>query len=196
MGTVTTGRPLPSIFDPGGLAEWMLDNEPPGGWTAEEIRTACIQVGRNAAPALLVSLHHGWALTRAAYVALVAEIWSMAEYPLCQIDPDEWAQLFTLAGYTRTLDGSGLARRWPRPRKPRTLYRGASEAARLGWSWTDSPAVARWFAERPIWPEPGRVWVVTVDPSALLARIDGRRESEYVIDARRLDPGAVTAYSC
>lgn len=88
-------------------------------------------------------------------------------------------------------DGGGLGRRWPRPRKPVRLYRGADETNRLGWSWTTDLDIARWFAGRPIWPSPGQVWTVTVQRSALLARIDGRSESEYVLDGRDLDPEAV-----
>lgn len=189
---MTTDRTLPVILDPFELAEWMLDNEPSGGWTVDQVLEACSQVGRNAAPGLFATLHHEGALLPAHHVALVAEVWSMAEYPLALLDADEWGYLFDLAGHTRLLDdGSGFARRWPRPRKPRTLYRGASEDARLGWSWTDSPEVARWFANRPIWPTPGKVWTVTAPPSLLLARIDDRKESEFVLDGRRLDADAV-----
>lgn len=184
-----TGR-LPVITDSAELVHWMAENEPDDGWQVDDLETACSRVGRNAGPALLIDLHREGVLTRALYVAMVGHVWSMAEWPLRQLEGHEWLELFHVAGYTRAME-DGPGRRWPRPRKPRTLYRGADEANRLGWSWTDNLETARWFANREVWKSPGQVWTLTVDPRWLLARIDTRKESEYVIDGGGLDPDDV-----
>lgn len=181
---------IPAITTPAPLVHWMTENEPDDGWQVDDIEEACCLVGRNAAPGLLMDLHYEDMLTPAHYIAMVGHVWAMAEWPLRQLEGYEWLELFRCAGYTRAME-DGPGRRWPRPRKPRTLYRGADEANRLGWSWTDKIETARWFANRPQWKTPGRVWTITVDPRWLLARIDTRKESEYVIEVDEFTPDDV-----
>jgi hypothetical protein len=109
---------------------------------------------------------------------MVPAVWSGAEHPLGYLDREAWSDLFWLAGYTYN------GRRRARPRLPRRLYRGADEAHRDGWSWTDDRAVAKWFADRPMHHTPGRVWTAVVEPARLLARITTERpgEAEWVVD--------------
>jgi hypothetical protein len=109
---------------------------------------------------------------------MVPAVWSGAEHPLGYLDREAWSDLFWLAGYTYN------GRRRARPRLPRRLYRGADEAHRDGWSWTDDRAVAKWFADRSMHHTPGRVWTAVVEPARLLARITTERpgEAEWVVD--------------
>lgn len=179
---------LPVILDPGDLVEWLCDNEPRAGWSAEDIYQAAVQVGRNAAPALLLNMHHEGILLPPHCVALVAGVWTMCEFPTAYLDADEWSELFRMAGYTRIGYDEGLARRWPRRRKPVTLYRGAHHGRERGWSWTTSLDTARWFAARDLGHGTGTVWTTTVAPDLLLARIDARGEGEFVVDPETLGP--------
>ena len=75
----------------------------------------------------------------------------------------------------------------------RTVQAGAVESRRRGMSWTTDPIVAEKFAERRPILVRGRIvyrqrqlWQVTVPPKAVLARIDGRRESEVIVNPRML----------
>lgn len=187
-----TSDKLPIITDPTEAAEWLIDNEPSRGWSVGQMDTAMTRVGRNAAPALFVTLHHEGALTRDHYIALVTEVWMMCEFPTHQLDPDEWRVLFSWAGYTRHQRNDTHGRRWPRRRKPVTLYRGAHADRRMGWSWASNRESAQWFADRDLGRGPGRVWTVTVPPHLLLAQIDARGEHEYVVDPDTLAESDVT----
>jgi hypothetical protein len=151
--------------------------------TADDIEAAASRLGRDHYPALIDSLvAYGWLTTSAAAV-VVASAWSAAEHPQDALHEDEWRYLFEFAGYT--VDGVPA----PRPTAPVQVYRGADEAHRLGWSWTDDRKLAAWFARR--WSA-GQVWTLFAPPYRLLARISDQRpgESEFVVDTTGLDPTA------
>ncbi|SDY27370.1 hypothetical protein SAMN05661080_02908 [Modestobacter sp. DSM 44400] len=163
------------ITDAGELIDYLLDDQP--DYSCDELMTLLGRVGRNAGPAVVVSLYYEGLLDRHHAVVVVPDVWSGVEFPLVALERSDWRALFAFAGYTHN------GRRRGRPRLPRTLYRGADEAHRDGWSWTDDRAQADWFTDRSIHREPGRVWRATVEPWRLLARItEGRGESEYVVD--------------
>ena len=150
------------------------------GCTRETLQTALSRVGRNAEPALLAELDEADLLSRHLAAWAVPSAWCGAEWPLRVLEEETWRYLFDLAGYT--VDGIPTTR----PAEPVTLFRGADFEHRLGWSWTDHPSTAAWFAQRSIWPAPGLTWEATVAPERLLARIGrgevGRGEAEWVVD--------------
>lgn len=152
----------------------------------DELEVAIARCGRNASPRIVADLWDFDAVPRWWLPRLVTDAWCDAEFPMVQLDPDEWRHLFTAAGYT--FDG----RRRARPRKPARLYRGADHDHRDGWSWTTDLHQARWFANRPIHRSPGRVWVADVHPARMLAKIGHRREGEVVVDTADL---TITEYA-
>lgn len=167
---------MPVMFDLDEVVEWICDHTP----TLDDVETAFARVGRNAGPALLADLHYEGGLAPAWYAPLVPSVWNRAEWPQDHLPRDMWRELFAAAGYT--VDGN----RRGRPTAARTLYRGADEAHRDGWSWTDSKRQAQWFADRPIHNPPGQVWTAVVEPDRLLAHLTGkggrRGESEWIVD--------------
>lgn len=144
----------------------------------DELASVLLGVGRAHAPGLMWDLHALGVLSKDSYLE-TAGVWSMVEYPIRALDGDGWQELFDEAGYT--VDGEPAER----PTKPVRLYRGAVDESACGWSWTDDLGVARKFASGELWHSggrAGRVWVATVEPWRLLARISDRQESEYVVD--------------
>lgn len=167
---------IPILLDPDDLLDYLLGDPDP--YDHEELLTALGRVGRDHGPYVVAVLHTwGELLPRHAGV-VVPDVWSGVEHPLAALDRGAWRKLFDYAGYTFN------GRRRARPRLSRVLFRGADEAHRDGWSWTDDRDLAQWFADRDMHKAPGRVWQATVDPSRLLARITSVREgeSEYVVD--------------
>lgn len=165
--------------------------------SADVVFAACCRLGRNA-PALVLSLHYEDCLLAEVAAGAVPHAWSAVEFPHQALAEGEWRELFDFAGYTR----EGVPA--DRPTEPLTLWRGALAEHRRGWSWTDDLDLARWFADRPLTDRRGRVWVATVEPARLLARISTFRtveparllaglsqaqtgEPQYVVDARGLD---------
>lgn len=170
------------------VQEW-IEWAPGQHLTDSVVESMLSYVGRNHGPELIFGMFERGMLTLEIARKVVSHAWSMAEFPLRALGEDDWLSLFEFTGYTA--DGSATAR----PRGALTLYRGAHDGGRYGWSWTDDPAVARWFADRPIYPTPGKVWVARVEPWALLARITNVRdgESEYVLDMSSVNRGVVRA---
>ena len=72
-----------------------------GKMDAETFATACMQVGRNDGPALLFDLHDGGALVVHLHPEVVADVWSMAEWPANNVPAGLWVDLFKKAGFTR-----------------------------------------------------------------------------------------------
>ena len=66
-----------------------------------------------------------------------------------------------------------------------TVYRGVSGRASKrrvnGFSWTESPNTAAWFAKRFNLEDPA-VFTVTVPMYSILARVTDRNESEYLLE--------------
>lgn len=147
---------------------------------AEMFSQACCALDRNEGPALLFDLYHAGAIDIGYYPSVVADVWSMAEFPERHFEmPDTWRDLFEAAGYTH--DGQPA----PRPTAPVTVYRGCDHERRFGMAWTDDLERAQWFADRNLGKGTGQVYVHRAVPSELLAFIDAsnRHEREYVLHA-------------
>jgi hypothetical protein len=149
---------------------------------AETFNEACADLGRNEGPALLFDLHYQGIIDVGEHPAVVASVWTMAEFPAHNLDPDSWVELFGEAGYTH--DGEPA----PRPSKPVTAYRGCSDDRRFGMSWSIDLDRARWFADRDLGKGKGHVYVLSAPPESMLAFVHefGRSEAEYVIDPQYL----------
>ena len=171
---------VPLVFNYDELLTWLLDCWPPP--SADTVETVASRLGRNSYPELVAGLWLEDRLDREVARIVVPAAWSAVEFPSRACDEDLWRHLFDLAGYT--VDTAPAER----PSEPLTLWRGALPSHASGWSWTDDLELARWFAARPHNRAEGRVWVATVEPTRLLARITQQREgeSEYVVDARGL----------
>jgi hypothetical protein len=154
-----------------------------GEMDTETFDEAALDLGRNEGPALLFDLHCQRIIDVGEHPAVVASVWTTAEFPESKYDPRTiWVDLFGEAGYTH--DG----KRAPRPSEPVTVYRGCSHDRRFGMSWSTDVDRARWFADRDLGKGKGHVYVVTAPPESLLAFIHefGRSEAEYVIDPQYL----------
>lgn len=168
------------IFELDAMLDWFRDlaRRP----SAHELEVASGRLGRNSAPALMISLACDGLLTSEAAAYAVPMAWSVVEFPNRALDEEDWRYLFELAGYTD--DG----RPGTRPVESVNLYRGAVPDHRAGWSWTDDRPLAEWFAARLFNHGEGRVWSARVEPWRLYARISDQRpgESEYVVDTSGL----------
>jgi len=149
-------------------------------------REARARLGRNDLPGALVDV---WAtLTVEDLRKAVAETWTAAEWPERNIDADGWLMLFDECGYM--VDGEPA----DRDALPEvvTLYRGSTLDRRAGMSWTDDLATARWFAGRFTGTRMDTgtsVWRIEVPSTYVLARfVEGRGESEYVVDTSDFEP--------
>lgn len=140
---------------------------------------------RNNGPQILLDCLYSRRIARADLAAVVAYIWSGAEYPQRSFGVRKWCELFRMAGY-------------PRPAAPLTIYRGATPGRARGMAWTTALDMARLFADRfGTFADgsgrfrPAYVYTVTAPPEAVLAIMDdvepdGRLEHEVVVDPRRL----------
>jgi len=173
---LTTELGVPYVFTIDQMVDWAVHR---GEYvTMADLDTMVSRVGRNHAPALMVDLWKDGLLDEDAY-RLAGSVWCGAEHPQELLDDALWGWLFESAGYC--VDGKPARR----PRKALRLFRGATEDARWGWSWTDDREVAETFAHRQLRGRPlGQVWTALVEPSRLLARVTYRDESEYVVDTR------------
>jgi hypothetical protein len=149
---------------------------------AETFRTAALRAGRNNGPALLHDCYFGNRMSRAEMAAVLAEVWSAAEYPSHLMPVRDWVALFREANYEK-------------PEHSMTLYRGTTSGRRRGMSWTTDLEKARWFAGRMVDFGYSRAEVVTViaPPEAILCDLDpldpeGRGEEEIVVDPSALPP--------
>jgi hypothetical protein len=152
--------------------------------TADAMRELLNFYGRNYGPILIWAWWAAGIIVGADVRERILPVWSWSEYPR-DLGTQRWLKLFRATGY---VSDSHLA-----PSEPITLYRGAVESRRRGMSWTTDPIVAeRFAARRPILVR-GRivyrqrqVWQVTIPPKAVLARIEGRQESEVIVNPRML----------
>lgn len=166
---------VPKIFDVDDMSQWLRDNLEL--IDADTFHSAVVTVGRNGGPALLFDMHFSGRMTDAVLAEVIGGVWTGAEFPARSFDPPElWADLFDAAGYT--VDGKPAER----PTEPLRLYRGATVEHKAGWSWTDDLQVAQRFAGDLLGRSKGQVWTALIDPADLLARIDDREESEYVVN--------------
>jgi hypothetical protein len=153
--------------------------------TTDRHEKELLVVGRNAAPRLLWQWYDAGEFAESVDVlrALICDVWSGAEWPLACLCADDWREMWHEVGFV-----SDTGKR--PPAEPLVVYRGATPDSARGWSWTADLQKARWFAGRQVlFQRDGRVYVTAVDPSAVLALIDGGRgEAEVVVDPDPLGP--------
>ena len=135
---------------------------------------------RNNGPWMLLDCYLDKRVGPADMAAIVADVWSAAEYPQSHLPVRDWCALFRLADY-------------PKPDGPMTLYRGSTPGRARGMAWTTDADMARWFASRMRGtnPRPAHVYTVNASPESVLAIMDeadphGRGEHEVVVDPRLL----------
>lgn len=148
------------------------------------------RAGRNHEPALLWLAYERGVIRDEIAARHVGPAWCAVEYPDRELPWDQWAKLFTLAGYT--VDGEPQER----PAHPMRLYRAAPEPDRSGHSWSESRTVAEAFLQvrgrsrfQPV------VWTALVEPWRLLARLGDARpgEPQYVVETSGLTIERATA---
>ena len=150
--------------------------------TADELMTAVAYVDRNAGPSLLWKVvMESNRLRSDALPEAVPSVWSSAEFPEQYLDTWDWGELFSEAGFTIDYKPA------ERPTEPVRLYRGSNEDHREGMAWTSDRERAAWFASRPTWPTPGKVWTALVEPDRLLAIVHDRDEAEHIVWTEGLD---------
>ncbi|MFD5508292.1 hypothetical protein ACFWIB_11010 [Streptomyces sp. NPDC127051] len=150
--------------------------------TTAELEYLIGRKGRDAGPRCLADAYNDNKITAETLTALIGGVWSGAEYPDCELDRDEWRQLFNAAGFT--VDGTAAER----PAHPVRLWRGTVPERRTDWSWSTERTVAEGYANGTAARRPsGRLYTVLAPPAAMLCANTGRDEAEYVIDTRGLD---------
>jgi hypothetical protein len=144
-----------------------------------------VSVGRNDAPELLWSLWRWDLIPHEEFRRLLPDVWGMAEYPTSCIGTRLWLKMFKNSGFVTDCGAAP-------PTAPLRLYRGHEKAYMRGFSWTTDIERARWFADR-FRIELKRktfIFVATVPPHAVLARLAGRQEAEVVVNPYCLQGGA------
>lgn len=133
-------------------------------------------------PAVVTALIPAGCFTEQDDKQAVSYAWTKPEFPAGESLVDAWLETFEYVGYVS--DDDALVH----PTDPTTLYRGGSTSH--GLSWTSDPRTAHWFAYR-LGSHDRHVWRATVEPAAVLARFDGRNESEFVIDPYSIPPQCI-----
>jgi hypothetical protein len=114
--------------------------------------------------------------------AVLADAWSAPESPQHCLGIRTWVELFRTAGFISDSNR-------PAPTEALTIYRGATWGRRRGMAWSTDPERAAWFATRDeLHKRDALVYTVTVEPSTVLALLDGRNEAEVVVDPTELPP--------
>lgn len=151
-------------------------------FSTKDLLDRFVRCGRNKAPGILVDAILTDAAPEDGLALLVAEAWTMAEYPTRHEEPFVWISLFKRIGYCNAA-GQSI----DRPKKPITVWRGASLQEELtrdyGMSWTTDRNKAQWFAKRFNCNET-YVYRAEAHPEALLAdyRDSERNESEIIVN--------------
>jgi hypothetical protein len=135
-------------------------------------------VGRDAAPLTLFKWWTDGELDLASLRSVLPGVWSGVEFPRQVLHQAQWLELFAAAG----LLGD------EQPREALTVYRGALPGYARGMAWTTGQKRARWFADRWAKATGRKAFVYTVDapPHAVLATVSDGKESEVVVDPRRI----------
>jgi hypothetical protein len=136
-----------------------------------DLEQAIAELEGAAAPVLVDEWWRAQNITTAQIATVLLTLWHRAEKP-CQVLPREtWLQWFRAAGYRSD-------RGRPAPTQPFEVYRGQS-GDEPGLSWTTDHATAEYFRHKYFGD---RILTRQVQPSAVLALIDGYNEYEVVID--------------
>jgi hypothetical protein len=159
--------------------------------TGELVRTwaeISARLGRNELPAALFDAYYGGAFGDTVeglreLGKAVEDAWTGAEFPLLCVPLEIWANWFQSVGVIID-DGS------PVPTESFQVYRAAARKHKLGLSWTDDLDRAKWFLNRNenVFGFRSGLYTAIAHPEDVLARFTrARGESEWVLDARRLD---------
>ena len=135
-------------------------------------------VGKDAAPLALFMWWSDGEVDRESLRSLLPGVWAGVEFPRRVLSPARWLELFAAAGF--------LGER--QPPEPLTLYRGALPGYARGMAWTTSQKRAVWYADRWALTTGRKAFVYTVDAphDAILATIPERKESDVIVDPRRI----------
>lgn len=173
MSAATVTR-IPFLQDIKLNLEWFREN--PEAVTEENVTSAFCHVGSHNAPELLLYLHLVGRISTDLLAATIGDAWSSAHYPE-SLGRQNWFEMFEAAGYT--VDGKPAAL----PAEPLTLYRGAPDKFKRRMSWTAGVETAQKFASGDMpGRTPGKLWTATVEPYRLLAHLNDRQETEYVVN--------------
>ncbi len=146
-----------------------------------------VTVGRNDMPLRVWDAFHsnGGLLDSRRLRTLLADAWTMAEFPAVALDPFDWEEMFRTAGWVTD------CRRCRRPRQPKVLWRGCGPGAERGMSWSGERHIAVKFAG---YRRPGGVLArVVAPPEAMLGHIrHGREECEFILDPSFLGVAEIT----
>lgn len=146
-----------------------------------EFRAQLAGSGRNAGPVILRSLWLSGTLEPIELNPLVARVWSLAEFPEGSIGLSAWVAMFREAGFVT--DDAGVER----PRSPLRVFRGTTWGRRRRMSWTSDADKARWFARRAsLFGFSGMLVSATAPPAGVLGILQGRNESEVIVDPATL----------
>lgn len=144
------------------------------------------RAGRNDLPYLLFT--NIWQMDHEQIALGLHDAWRMAEWPERAVEPDMWAMLYRMVGFT--VEGVQAD---PKDHLPAevVLYRGATPDRKMGMSWTTDPQVAQWFANRFVGYET-HVYRTTVRRDQVLAMGGRDGEHEVILDVEQLDERKIT----
>lgn len=133
----------------------------------------------------------------------LANTWASAEWPQQHLDYDEWVTMFTDTGFITdkgdvectSATATEVFKDHINPDGTITVWRGAVEGCEFGMSWTLKREVAEWFYNR--FGTEGRVLLSMDLPlDYALAFIEGRSESEVVVEIEALLEDVGVVYEC
>jgi hypothetical protein len=115
----------------------------------------------------------------------LVDSWVGAEWPAQIMETKAWLYLFTFYTETGTfLDDNGELTLTDTLPETLTLYRGAVPEYKEGLSWTSERDLAKWFGTRL--GMKGQLYTITVPNHVVLAKLDDRKENEYIVDVSML----------
>ena len=161
---------------PGLLAAWKGHEERAiSRLAAGDLYSALALATPLRASSLLAQVYSDFSAETVGHALMV--VWAGTQQPLDELDVQTWTEMFRFAGYvTDELD---------RPTRPITVYRAANISTQgFGLAWTADIGIARMFyGRRRASGVTVGLYETTVEPAAVLARIEHRRENEVIVDA-------------
>lgn len=137
--------------------------------------------GRNAGPEMLWSWWGAGMLGSTELNALIALVWSLAEFPEESIGRRAWLPMFRKAGFVTDVGGV------ERPGSALQVFRGTTWGRRRRMAWTSDVGKALWFARRTsLFGLSGVLVGAVAPPDGILGIFHDRSESEVVVDPASL----------
>lgn len=147
-------------------------NNPDAG---KDLNSAMMPLGSNAWPQFILTHYDEIPFSALRHVMPHAHSgWNLAMGGGPLIDYDDWAEVWRDVAYVT--DGPD------KPTEPIEVWTG-NDIANGPWiDWTTDIEIARKFANMARPGEGVGIWHATVSPEAILGRLDGRGESEVIVD--------------